>query len=59
MNESGSTRIEELKEMINISTRQYAKTSNFFRKVETDMVWNRPEDSDEQFLVKIAEFFTD
>ena len=49
---------DRLIEMINISTRQYAKKqATFFRKVEADLLWKRPATSSAEILSEIAKLY--
>ena len=53
-NKNTDNSFDRLCEMINISTRQYAKKqATFFRKVDADLVWNRPNQSSDLIMGKI------
>ena len=53
-NKNTDNSFDRLCEMINISTRQYAKKqATFFRKVDADLVWNRPNQSSDLIMGKM------
>jgi len=57
-NKAEDNSFDRLIEMINISTRQYAKKqATFFRKVESDLVWRRPEKSSAEILSEIEKLY--
>ena len=57
-NKAEDNSFDRLIEMINISTRQYAKKqATFFRKVESDLVWRRPEKRSAEILSEIEKLY--